>query len=421
MFDVYPGADGAYCVCPVLPDGGHGDPIEDGCFASEGAAKAKAAELNRPATESVDLTVGTTATRYLSENIDLSEATVAADERVIRNVRLIKAGMSLNRRHYPADVLRQAAPIFEGAKAYVGHADPRQPRDRFRDLSGWYSNVRFEGDSLLADRHFTRTDAGNTAWAIAQDIADGRAPASLAGLSINAVGTGTNRKRDDGEVLEVESITSATSVDDVDAPAASGGYRLTASGLDPMIEGILKAVTFDEWTGAQPTFVERLQKQWKSVRLEEATRTALAEADTRVKAANAAASEANRALSEAQSDISRLTSEGEAVLTQLQDTTLRLALERTLAASQLPAAYKSDLRERLPKLAESEWAGVIDTELSKAKRSGDYPPRVSVSGAGQQESKPVEQTFSEDMLLPRPGEDARQWQERTAQYRNMRN
>ncbi len=152
---------------------------------------------------------------------------------MIRGVVLIRAGMSKNRRFYGENVLQQAAPIFENSRAYANHPSKSESKDRpersIRDLTGFYKNVVYENGLLKADRYFTRTAAGNDAWEIAQDIAKGIAPSDLAGLSINAVGTGKVDTFEDGEALRVEGITSAISVDDVSVPAAGGGYALTAS------------------------------------------------------------------------------------------------------------------------------------------------------------------------------------------------
>lgn len=363
-----------------------------------------------------------TATTVLIEAVDLSKARIDAEGRVIRNVVLIKAGMSKNRRFYGEDVLRKAVPVFEGVKAYADHNDPRERRGRsVRDLTGWYQNVRFERGALVADRHFTDNAAGEDIFRIARAIAEQRAPATLAGLSINAVGSGKPKSFDDGDAYNVEGISGAASVDDVDNPSAGGGYALVAGGSDPLVAEVLKALTFAEWQEARPDFLQQLKSQWKQVRLDEATKTALAEADLRVKAADAAAGQAQRALVEAQEDNRRLTGDRETALTQLQETTRMLALERALAAVQLPASYKNDLREELSRLPQSEWPGKVDKELSKAKRNGDYPPKVSVRGAGYQEAAPVEPTFNQAVLLPRPNENAAEWEARTAQYRTIRN
>jgi hypothetical protein len=127
-------------------------------------------------------------TQILIESLDLTEAQPHPDQRILRGVVLIRAGMSKNRRFYGESVLRDSASIFEGAKAYVNHPARANARDArsIRDISGWYAGVHFENGALRADRHFTRNQAGEDVWAIAEEIVGGRAPASLAGLSNGA-------------------------------------------------------------------------------------------------------------------------------------------------------------------------------------------------------------------------------------------
>src|SRR5690606_24382967 len=79
-------------------------------------------------------------------------------------------------------------------------------------------------------------------------VATGKAPKSLAGLSINAVGSA--RKREDGGVV-VEAISYAHSVDDVTTPAAGGGYVESVQG-DALAQALIEAMTYDEWVSGRP-------------------------------------------------------------------------------------------------------------------------------------------------------------------------
>lgn len=171
-------------------------------------------------TESVG-TVGKRGSQTLSESIDLSEAQIDKEARVLRNVVLIKAGMSKTRRHYSEEVLRKAAPLFEGARAFDSHKEGER---RVGEITGYYTDVRYEKGALRADRHFTNTRAGRDVWEVAQAVASGQAPASLAGLSINARGAGKTKRLADGDAFMVESISDVISVDDVDAASAGGSY-----------------------------------------------------------------------------------------------------------------------------------------------------------------------------------------------------
>lgn len=309
-----------------------------------------------------------TKTTIFSERLDLAEAQLDTEARVIRNVVLIRAGMSKNRRNYPEAVLRAAVSVFEGTKAYDGHETRAR---RVAETTGYYKNVRFEDDALRADRYFTRTQAGNDVYAVAEDIIAGRAPANLAGLSINAVGKGKTVKHDDGDILEVESITAANSVDDVDAPAAGGTYLAAGEG-DAMTAAFFQALTIDEYTQARPDFIERLQKEWKNMRDGEVVKAAKAEADH------------NRdALSEANRTIEQLNADLEAARQETAAARQEAAVDLLLARTTLPEEWKTDLRTALLEADPDTWDGILERELRKARAAG-HSMRVAVSGADQQ-------------------------------------
>lgn len=347
----------------------------------------------------------------LAESLDLSEAQVDSEARVIRDVVLIRAGRSSNRREYPAHVLENAVQVFEGAKAYADHPDkPNKPRT-VRDITGWYENVRFENGALKATRHFTPNAAGQDVWALAEIIASGKAPSTLAGLSINAVGTGKVKKTDDGDIVEVESITAAQSVDDVSQPAAGGSYRLIAGEDGTLVSDYVAVLSFEQWLEARPEYVERLKREWKAVRLEEETKRVLAEADERVKAAETQAGEHAQALKEAQANIATLATERESALREAASKARELTVFKAVSAVTLPADWKTDLTKRLLETAEAEWQGVIDNEIRKA-RNVNAQPKVPVTGLAVQEAKaPVVHTAA----TPEPlsNENVEDWLRRT--------
>lgn len=362
-------------------------------------------------------------TVVLSESLDLTEAQIDHENRVIKQVVLIRAGMSKNRRFYGEQTLKEAVAVFEGAKAYANHPSKDEQKNRpersIRDITGWYSGVHYHEGAIRADRYFSRTQAGNDAWAIAEDIVSKRAPATLAGLSINAVGSGAPRKFDDGEALEVTAITAANSVDDVSIPAAGGGYTLTASdGGDEITSGILETLNYQEWLQARPEFTERLKREWKQVRLEEATKTALAEADQKVKAAEVDTRQAQQALTESEKQRAQLEAVNEKLVTEVQSLRLKLAVNEALENVHLPAVYLNDLRERLPKAPTGEWASMIETELLKVKRSNTS--KVPVTHASVNELKPDNiATSIEEVVMPRDNEDVKQWRERIGRFNQM--
>ncbi len=337
-------------------------------------------------------------TKILQEQNDLSEAKADIESRVVRNVILIRPGMSKNRKQYPEDVLQKSAPIFEGSPAFADHPQkPGQSRS-FRDITGQYTNVRYEDGALRADRVFARTQAGNDAFGIAQDVIEGRLSATIAGLSINAVGTGKAAKDASGDFFEVQTITAAKSVDDVAFPAASGSYKESAN--DDLLTDAIQQMEYAEWYAASGKHIERHKNEMKTVRQDDALKAAKTDAET-----------AQQALNEAQTVIDTLKAERDAALVEAQSKARELALEKALNKAQLPATWKNDLREQLAKAEPDEWETIIEREISKAKTSR---PIIPVTGAGQQVG--VTETFvappAPQSIAPRDDEDSEQWARR---------
>lgn len=305
-------------------------------------------------------------TAVLIEALDLTEATF--EDNVLRNVVLIREGKSLNSRGYiyPAEVLARDGKVFEGAKAYNDHAATHKTTD----ITGWYANVRYSEGKLLADRHFTRNQAGQDVKAIAEDIVAGRAPATLAGLSINANG----KVRKDNQV---ESITYAESVDDVANPARGGTY-LAAGGDSPLMTALFNSLSYEEFLEARADYVERLRKDFKRVRQDDALKSAEAEAQ-RIQGE----------LQEAQATIDNLDTAREKALSQLEEAQRALAIEKVLndPKVKIPASWRESLREQLEAADPDTWGAVIEAEIRKA--GSVERKRVPVTGADQQIETPM--------------------------------
>lgn len=138
-------------------------------------------------------------------------------------VLMIRAGTSANRVHYSEEVLKKAAPLFEGIQAYADHpsADERRnrPERSVRDVVGWYDNVAWsdEHKGLTGDFHVLASaswlrEALKSSW-------EGGKP-DLLGFSINASGIKSGQVRDGGYLLE--GITKVNSTDVVTTPGAGG-------------------------------------------------------------------------------------------------------------------------------------------------------------------------------------------------------
>ena len=343
-------------------------------------------------------------TTIFTEAIDLTEATLDTANRVLQGVVLIRAGESANKRDYPATVLQASIPVFEGVKAYANHPSASDLKERsersIRDITGWYENVRYDGARLVADRHFVPTQAGNDAWALAEMVATGKAPKSLAGLSINAVGKA--RKRDDGGVV-VEAITFAHSVDDVTTPAAGGSYIESAAGSD-LMGALMESMSYDEWVSVRADYAARFEAEHKKVRwngeLKEATRLNT-EYATRVQELEAA--------------VGQLQESEAAANARALDAEKRVLIVQTLAKVSLPATWKDSLTEALMGTDPDKWDGILQREISKAKSAG-HKPRVEVNVPGPQVN-PQPQIAVAESYAPLDHEDPVQY---AARIRRMK-
>lgn len=353
-------------------------------------------------------------TQIFSEALDLTEASMDTERRRINGVVLIRAGMSKNRRHYSENVLQRDAHVFEGSKSFDNHAGGSRS---IRDITGWYTNVRYDSGKLIADRHYTETAAGNDAWAIAKAVIEGHAPRDLVGLSINAVGVGKKHATEEG-ALEIESITSAISVDDVSEPAAGGRLKEGVNG--DLTAAFYEALTFEEWRDARPDYLERMKKHWQTIKRDDELTAALAEnKDLKAqlqelqefRAAKAEMEKSQTALTEAQEDSTMWKAKHDGVMSELLLAKRELALEQSLKKASVPNTWLPSLRDSLLKAEESAWASMIETEEKKAKSAGH---RIAVTGASQQVNSPLKESKSATSFnpLPLPGEDAETWNKR---------
>lgn len=139
-------------------------------------------------------------------------------------VSLIKAGVAKSGTYYPPEVLREAAPLFEGARAF-DRSDADHLADKgasVRTIVGWHDQVQFQeadGGRLVSHFHV----AADAPWLAAKmRQAWDKGKTNLLGFSIVADGRASLRRQDGRMVRYAEAITKVDAVDPV-LNASAGG------------------------------------------------------------------------------------------------------------------------------------------------------------------------------------------------------
>jgi hypothetical protein len=150
-------------------------------------------------------------------------------------VRVINAGTSLNGVTYPAAVLREAAPIFEGVRVFVRNDDEHSRGDPkakdFHKLVGKLTEPRFIEAAGKQPAHIQAVldvlETSDVAAKLREAVARGMT--DLFGLSIDADG----KAKRVGKLREATSLTKVSSVDLIIEPGAGGQViRFTESLLE---------------------------------------------------------------------------------------------------------------------------------------------------------------------------------------------
>lgn len=160
-------------------------------------------------------------------------AAVGANEdggRIYR-VMIVRYGQSRNGRLYPEQVMREAAPLYEGAKAYDHHRTETEiATSTIAGLVGTFRNVEATDEGIEADLHLLPS-ATATAEALDLSLAnqtDGLPP--LVGISHDVVTMHKTTTVAGRTVLEATRIVRVNSADVVADPAAGGqAMRMVAA------------------------------------------------------------------------------------------------------------------------------------------------------------------------------------------------
>lgn len=232
-------------------------------------------------------------------------------------VTLIKAGWSKNGRYYPRNVLAKAARLFERVGSFDGHL--KNPK--VSDYVGWFEDVRFDGERIVADFHIFDEK-------LARIVA--HAP-HLVGLSINGEGHVVRGEAEGRKGWLVEDIERANSVDVVVNPAAGGGINAILEAFNGDKEDRLEINTLAELKKAFPDLLEEYRQEIKKAiyaeKEEERNKARIAEAEK---------------LAE---ELEALRKENEELKAKIAVFESREVLEAKLAESELPDVAKDRIRE----------------------------------------------------------------------------
>lgn len=130
---------------------------------------------------------------------------------VIEGVRILSE-QSKNGRMYLREAMAAGARLYEGAKVFIDHVDPKQTKRRAtRERWGKLVNVRMQDDALIGDLHYLKTHSET------EPILESVERFEDAGLSHDTDG----RVEDRGGVKAVTEIVKVYSVDFVQHPATN--------------------------------------------------------------------------------------------------------------------------------------------------------------------------------------------------------
>lgn len=156
----------------------------------------------------------------------------AADGGRIFRVQVIAYGDSKNGRRYPEAVMRAAAPLYEGAKAYNRHRSDEEMRSgTIEGLVGYYRNAAPGDHGIEADLHLLPSAAKAAEALDAALSLEGADP--LVGISHDVYAKFRAVQENGRHIQEATEISTVNSADIVAHPAAGGkATRVVAGGIE---------------------------------------------------------------------------------------------------------------------------------------------------------------------------------------------
>lgn len=164
----------------------------------------------------------------LSEYLPLTEAQVSTKGRA--TITVIRPGLNATSQHfYPAQTLSRDCRVFEGVKMYADHPTSDQERARpvgsIRDWVATLQNVRVGNDGAIIGEAVVTEPWMKDKLALLRD----QGLLNEMGVSIRAVGIGSEAEVDGTKTQLIERIVRARSVDFVTEPGAGGKVMLYES------------------------------------------------------------------------------------------------------------------------------------------------------------------------------------------------
>ncbi|MCX5888069.1 MAG: hypothetical protein NTY36_01290 [Deltaproteobacteria bacterium] len=254
-------------------------------------------------------------------------------------VSLISAGLAKSGTFYPPEVLREAAPLFEGVRAFKRSDDDhlKEKGASVENIVGWHDQVQFQeadGGRLVSHFHV----AGDAPWlAVKMRQAWNQGKTDLLGFSIVADGRASLRRQDGRMVRYAEAITKVDAVDPV-LNASAGGQIIRmiqadgagTGGKDEMefIERMIKMIEAERPELLQGKDQANLKEEEVMTLFREAMKTKVPEAD--------------RAKAKEQKDLLERIEQSEA---RFQEAECRNLLSTKLVACGLPEITQTKLRK----------------------------------------------------------------------------
>lgn len=215
----------------------------------------------------------------------MADATFSDENYVIEGIVPIVAGMSKNRKFYPASVLQRDVAVFNGLPVFYDHQDPDQPKP-LKNIIGVLENARWDATAGVprADLRYTKSSE-----AAIQDIRDKHTllGGDRVGFSID-MSVKARVTQVEGMVAQsVEALIGGfdASTDVVFNPAAGGTFdkaletaqETKETGMTPEQLAALESMSADELRAARPDLFPATETQTAAT---DAAATAAASAAT---------------------------------------------------------------------------------------------------------------------------------------------